>query len=388
MSFESSFIPPTTSSPSNPTLGSGSRVRRLPARYRDQLPEPSPPTGTARVDNNLPPTPSVVRRVILYVSDSFRTAFNAFGIAREYRHRPSHDPDSFLTSDELSNVSTSDPNPSPDPMAGAQDSSERNPPPWPWKNMAVWCLMSWKLTGSSEKSDGELNRLVKVICSDNFKIEELKGFNAHTQTKFMNEAEVKPGMADIFKRDGWKTATVTIDIPTREKDPDGNGRPFSIENFRYRPLTAIIRAAFSEAAFQRFHLTPFKRIWKSPTTGKEQMIYDELYSSDAWIDEHNKVQKLRRSDGCQLERVIAGMMFWSDATCLAQFGHATAWPIYLFFGNISKYRRASSNTGPCHPVAFIPSVRLEVYSARYALINNLASAPRVDFTFYLQLLQN
>lgn len=79
-------------------------------------------------------------------------------------------------------------------------------------------------------------------------------------------------------------------------------------------------------------------------TGKMQRIYDELYSSE----EYHKVQRQRRSDDCQLERVIASMMFWSDATCLAQFGHATAWPIYLFFGNLSKYRRASPNTGPCH----------------------------------------
>ncbi|KAF9237036.1 hypothetical protein BU15DRAFT_76410 [Melanogaster broomeanus] len=89
---------------------------------------------------------------------------------------------------------------------------------------------------------------------------------------------------------------------------------------------------------------------------KEQRLYDELYSSDAWIEEHDKVQKQQRQDGCKLERVIAGMMFWSDATHLAQFGHATAWPVYLFFGNLSKYRRASPNTGPCHPVAFIPSL--------------------------------
>lgn len=64
-------------------------------------------------------------------------------------------------------------------------------------------------------------------------------------------------------------------------------------------------------------------------TGKVQRIYDELYSSDAWIEEYHKVQRQRWSDDCQLERVIVGMMFWSDATYLAQFGHATTWPIYI-----------------------------------------------------------
>ena len=45
----------------------------------------------------------------------------------------------------------------------------------------------------------------------------------------------------------------------------------------------------------------------------------------------------RQDGGCNLERVIAGLMFWSDATYLAQFGNASAWPVYLFFGNQSKY---------------------------------------------------
>ena len=49
-------------------------------------------------------------------------------------------------------------------------------------------------------------------------------------------------------------------------------------------------------------------------------------------------------------------MFWSDSTQLAQFGHSNAWPIYLFFGNLSKYICASVASGACHPIAFIPPV--------------------------------
>ena len=41
-------------------------------------------------------------------------------------------------------------------------------------------------------------------------------------------------------------------------------------------------------------------------------------------------------------------MFWSDATHLAQFGNASAWPIYLFFGNQSKYIQGCPNSGACH----------------------------------------
>ena len=72
-------------------------------------------------------------------------------------------------------------------------------------------------------------------------------------------------------------------------------------------------------------------------TGHEERIFDELYTSDAWNDAHDEIQKQQLGNGCKLERVITGLMFWSDVTHLTQFGSASAWPVYLFFGNQSKY---------------------------------------------------
>jgi hypothetical protein len=84
------------------------RSRRLRACFRDLLPEPSLPSPT-----DLEPQPSVsgsfnptlqLPRIILHVFDSFHTSFNKFGVARDCRHRPSYDPDAFVTIDQLSNV--------------------------------------------------------------------------------------------------------------------------------------------------------------------------------------------------------------------------------------------------------------------------------------------
>ena len=123
----------------------------------------------------------------------------------------------------------------------------------------------------------------------------------------------------------------------------------------YRPLTSVIKTVFSEPLSKFFHLTPFKHIWRSPS-GHDQCLYDELYMSDAWNKAHDKIQKQRRTNGCQLEHIIAGMMFWSNSTQLAQFGHASTWPVYLFFGNLSKYIRTSPGSGTCHLITFTPSV--------------------------------
>ena len=325
------------------------RTRRMPARFRDVLPEPALPVPA---DPALLP---LIPRVVLHVFDSFRTTFNIFGIAREYRHRPSQDPDAFLTLDELSNQPST---------VNEQEVAPAFPippvPPWPWKSMSVWRLMGWMLSGSNQKSAAEVSRLANtVITAEDFCPTDLIGFNASTELKHFDDSENDMHPENPFRKDGWLESSVTISVPTRDKNPAGNGQDFTIPNFFHRNLTAVVRAAFSHPSSKLFHFTPFKRIWKRPSSGVEERIYDELYTSDTWIQAHNDIQKQRRTDGCNLERVIAAMMFSSDSTHLAQFGHASAWPVYLSFGNLSKYIRARPITsGACHLVAFIPKVLL------------------------------
>ena len=94
-------------------------------------------------------------------------------------------------------------------------------------------------------------------------------------------------------------------------------------------------------------------------TGEEQVVYDKPYTSDAWNQAQDEIMKQRRTDGCQLERVVGALTLWSDSMCLATFGDASAWPVYLFFGNLTKYAHTSGESGACHPIAFIPHVSID-----------------------------
>ncbi|KAG2066148.1 hypothetical protein BDR04DRAFT_1130128 [Suillus decipiens] len=197
--------------------------------------------------------------------------------------------------------------------------------------------MTWMMTGS----------IKEAISAEDFSIQDLNGFDAHTEMGHFDSAEASLDHNDVFRRDGLKETVAEILVLTRVRSLSGNGQPFTVPGFQYCLLTAITCAAFSEAA-----------------SNQEQCLYDELYTSDAWIEAHDNLQKERRSDGCMLERVIAGLMFWSDLMHLAQFGNASAWLVYLFFGNQSKYMCACPTSSACHPVAFIPTVNddfLEVY---------------------------
>jgi hypothetical protein len=49
-------------------------------------------------------------------------------------------------------------------------------------------------------------------------------------------------------------------------------------------------------------------------------------------------------------------MFWSDSTQLASFGDASLWPLYMFMGNESKYRRCKPSQHLCSHVAYFKKV--------------------------------
>ncbi|OSX62623.1 hypothetical protein POSPLADRAFT_1117667, partial [Postia placenta MAD-698-R-SB12] len=126
----------------------------------------------------------------------------------------------------------------------------------------------------------------------------------------------------------------------------------------------VIRSAFAEPLARQFHLFPFKLLWQSTSASHTERVYDELYTSDAWLQAHDDLQRQPPEPGCQLERVIVGLMFWSDSMHLANFGSAKVWPIYLYFGNLSKYIRACPSKHAGHHVAYIPSVSEFINSFR------------------------
>jgi hypothetical protein len=99
--------------------------------------------------------------------------------------------------------------------------------------------------------------------------------------------------------------------------------------------------------------------------GGEQRCYDEVYTSDVFLEANQKLQEAPNEPGCRLEKVILGLMFWSDATHLANFGNAKVWPLYLYFANLSKYLRGKPGSGASHHVAYFPSVRLQLGYSLY-----------------------
>jgi hypothetical protein len=79
-----------------------SRNRRLPARYRDEVPQSAPPVIISPPEPEPEPEPtSQLPRVFLIVRDGLKTILGAFGLWRSYPHCPSYDPDSVVCDEDL-----------------------------------------------------------------------------------------------------------------------------------------------------------------------------------------------------------------------------------------------------------------------------------------------
>lgn len=323
---------------------------RLPARFTDTLPEPLAPV----TENPPHPTPNPIQHVLLIVRDCLITTANSFGIWRDYPRRPTVDPSSTISLADLANYHQSL---LPLDLDTIDPVISSRPSYWPFSNSTIYNLMLWMNNDITTKLETEVTKMVHdVIQSPGFKPEHLAGFDAHKESVRLDKALSDNTTSDL--RSNFVESSVDILVPSGSASIPP--KSFTVPGLLHRSLTATIISTFSDPLAHLMHFSPFKLFHHNLATHKEEHIHGELYTSDAFLAEHEKLQKYGKLPAddrdCTHEKVIAALMFSSDATHLTDFGNAKAWPIYMMLGNISKYTRASPNAGALHHLAYIPSV--------------------------------
>ncbi|KAL1750714.1 hypothetical protein FB107DRAFT_294399 [Schizophyllum commune] len=219
--------------------------------------------------------------------------------------------------------------------------------------------MSWANNGHPMKSDEQIDAMVtSVINAPGFDPYHLDNFNSARENARLTRAIAEAQNVDnapAFLRQ-YTPDTVTIDVPTGRA---GQSVPYEIPGLLRTSLTRIIKAAFEDSLAQHLHYTPFElRHSATGNANDSQRVFGELYTSPAFLEAHNDVQRhglLPPDDpNCKRERLVIALQLASDATHLADFGAAKAWPIYVMLGNISKYIRAMPTSGALHHLAYIP----------------------------------
>ena len=227
---------------------------------------------------------------------------------------------------------------------------------WPFPNPTIHGVMKWLNNGKTVKSEAEMTHFVRdVILSPEFEAVDLIGFDAHRENLRLDTALSKDALRSQFNES-------TVEILVSSRDIGIPPHPFSVPGLLHRNLTSVIQEAFTGSLSHLLHFSPYKLFHKSPITGEDERVYGEIYTSDAFLKETETVRRhgqLPPDDpGCVREKVVAAVMFASDATQLTQFGDTKAWPVYFMPGNLSKYVRAKPDSGGLVHLAYIPAVSI------------------------------
>ena len=299
------------------------------------------------------------------------TLTNQFGLFRRYNiptQTHFHLPDAELSLDERTDGQTSLPS-ADNPQAEKDQLIKRIIRPFP--NISSFMLSHWFWNAGWRKTASDRWRLVKeVLLSPLFLLDDLRNVNFGALDQEL-ESWTIPGPEEeplvSSSNDRWITSSVVIQVPTgkvprntvhAQKPSLPSSKPYIVPGLQHRKLVEVIKSAFASENAKRFHYEPFEQFWQPPDpSAKPQRIFDELYASKAWNEEHERIQRSLPQEGCSLPRVIAAMMLWSDSTQVSQFGQSSLWPIYYFPGNLSKYERASPRARSGIHIAYIPKVR-------------------------------
>ncbi|KAG2003606.1 hypothetical protein CC2G_004198 [Coprinopsis cinerea AmutBmut pab1-1] len=351
--------------PPSPERGRGKRKAKsvLLTRYADYLPsstvpftivnavvpsstaaEPLPASRNPVSDPSLSPPPLQIRE----------TLPNDFGLYKRFKtvEDHPHDPDLYVAPSDLHDDESA---PIP-PLLKEPELDILHPFP----NVSSFLLSEWWWKDREGKSKQDFMELISIVGDDKW---DAAGVRTANWAK-IDRALTSGGMEDSDNSedsewvddDGttWVTSEVTIDVPLRSKLTNRKTIPYTIKDFTYRPLLSVIKDRLSDAKQgEHFHYLPYELRWKPGEEKENVRVHGELYTSPAFLDEFEKLQQSPKEPGCDLPRYVVGLMFGSDATMLAQFGSAKAWPVYMFYGNDSKYRRCKPSTKLGEHIAFL-----------------------------------
>jgi hypothetical protein len=349
------------------------------------LPSPAPSNSPALPSSNPPPhTPSALDALRPSSSSCqgnifIDSAHNVFGIFRRYHgpEFPRHDPEREIDLSILSNI------PAPPKETPATPNASAF---YPYPNETSFLLGDWYWNHGSQKSQENFKKLLDIVGSAQFSSQDVCGtnWNRINQTLAVNGWDEGEW---IDEDAGWQKSDVSIRVPFHRFLNNPGVQVYTVKNFYHRSLTSIIRERLKKDAENNchFHFEPFELLYKPNLSsladdlgGAAIRLYGELYTSPAFIGAHRELQDIAGEPNCNLPRVVVGLMFWSDATLLATYGHAKLWPLYMVFANDSKYQRCKPTSNLYEHVAYFEQVNKQsaIFHLMVSRLTSILTAPR------------
>ncbi len=204
-------------------------------------------------------------------------------------------------------------------------------------------------------------RLISIAMSSSGSICRRSSIDLTSHHRSQSQSTISRHRIQGGSKPRWQTS-VPIPIPDGKKCTTWDGlEQFVIKKLRIAPDPSYHQEAFEDEDAAKYHFTPYREFYQPSPDVPPQRVFGEAYTTDEWIKAHEEINTLPREQDDNYECVVVGLMLWSDSTRLAQFGSASLWPLYLYFGNQSKYARACPTAHACHHVAYLPKVSLHSF---------------------------
>ncbi|KAI6099254.1 hypothetical protein EDD17DRAFT_1752921 [Pisolithus thermaeus] len=226
----------------------------------------------------------------------------------------------------------------------------------PFTNPTCGILMAWQYSGTNQKSTAELDWLAQFLAHPLCNPRELTSFHHSCEAKLLDK--FLSTNSNLFREEyGWYKSAVKIHLPCEKVkwSSEAAAPHMTVDGVWHWDLVNIIMKAFQSEQFKTFHTTPFKQCQKV----SEDHIIDilsEAYSLLEMLCAYEEVNGLSHEPDGDLECVVTSLMLWLDSTHLTNFGKASMWPFYMYFGNQSKYLSGKPTAMACHHVAYIPKL--------------------------------
>ena len=300
----------------------------------------------------------------------FKSTRNVFGLSRSYysMHPPSHDPEEHLSLQDLWESIPGDGDVSADTDPG--DLGTRF---GPYPNHSSFLLGDWYWNHGVQKSQQSFKELVNIVTSPGFKAEDVRQTRWSAINKTLGHATFDDDQDWKDTDAGWMRSTIAIDVPFhRQMKSSEATRCHIVGHLYHRSIVSVIKDKLANLADnQHFHYEPYQLLWKPTPAREEVRVHAELYTSLSFECAYRSLQESPVEAGCQLPRCIVALMFWSDETLLTSFGNTKLWPVYMFFGNESKYRRCKPSMNLGNHMAYFESVCLALLPNSFLLLTGI-----------------
>lgn len=288
---------------------------------------------------------------------------NVFGLVCQYltKNLLSHNPEELVTLEDLAPD-----NPLPDnpllPPEQLPTTKSKPLPYYSYPNLSSFRLGGWYWNGSTHKSKQDLKKLVEIVGSDEYipnnvhhtkwdAVDKILGDNVviesgeDTQAEWMDE--------DV----GWNKTHIKISVLFSKNMKHSGSREYVSIDLHHRSIVQVIKECLADPhTSPLFHVEPYELRWQHTEDYPKVKLHGEMYTSEAFLQAQKDLQQSPREPGCDLERVVVSLMFWSDSTHLTSFGNSHLWPCYLYFGNESKYWRYKPSCNLCSHITYFQSV--------------------------------